>query len=311
MKNEEITPKKYLNRIEDELYTFLEKNNYKKLPFPLYVEDKKQNENKLKRYYKIIISILYKQLCCNNEYDEKYNGIIRYIIEEIEKNINDNNLTQAYILFTNYSNYILDEMKKYFTRTNQNYILRKMPLQKLKEKRQMLRIQQINPFMIQECYEYFLNPLTPEEQIIGEILELKSSLNNINPSSVVKNLLIQMIKKYGYEEFKTILIFIICNVYQNAIEVRNERMINSTKYCIENLQVSNQDIINWFIPRNGEYIEIKKELLDIIQTFLYYNERIKEGDLRNLEKRPSYQYVKERLKKPNYELNPKSWTVYK
>lgn len=308
MKNEEITPKKYLNRIEDELYTFLEKNNYKKLPFPLYVEDKKQNENKLKRYYKIIISILYKQLCCNNEYDEKYNGIIRYIIEEIEKNINDNNLTQAYILFTNYSNYILDEMKKYFTRTNQNYILRKMPLQKLKEKRQMLRIQQINPFMIQECYEYFLNPLTPEEQIIGEILELKSSLNNINPSSVVKNLLIQMIKKYGYEEFKTILIFIICNVYQNAIEVRNERMINSTKYCIENLQVSNQDIINWFIPRNGEYIEIKKELLDIIQTFLYYNERIKEGDLRNLEKRPSYQYVKERLKKPNYDMNPVSWT---
>ena len=299
MKNEEITPKKYLNRIEDELYTFLEKNNYKKLPFPLYVEDKKQNENKLKRYYKIIISILYKQLCCNNEYDEKYNGIIRYIIEEIEKNINDNNLTQAYILFTNYSNYILDEMKKYFTRTNQNYILRKMPLQKLKEKRQMLRIQQINPFMIQECFEYYCNPLTPEEQIIGEILELKSSLNNINPSSVVKNLLIQMIKKYGYEEFKTILIFIICNVYQNAIEVRNERMINSTKYCIENLQVSNQDIINWFIPRNGEYIEIKKELLDIIQTFLYYNERIKEGDLRNLEKQPSYQYVKERLKKPN------------
>ena len=299
MKNEEITPKKYLNRIEDELYTFLEKNNYKKLPFPLYVEDKKQNENKLKRYYKIIISILYKQLCCNNEYDEKYNGIIRYIIEEIEKNINDNNLTQAYILFTNYSNYILDEMKKYFTRTNQNYILRKMPLQKLKEKRQMLRIQQINPFMIQECFEYYCNPLTPEEQIIGEILELKSSLNNINPSSVVKNLLIQMIKKYGYEEFKTILIFIICNVYQNAIEVRNERMINSTKYCIENLQVSSQDIINWFIPRNGEYIEIKKELLDIIQTFLYYNERIKEGDLRNLEKQPSYQYVKERLKKPN------------
>ena len=299
MKDEEITPKKYIQNVEEELYTFLEKNNYKKLPFPLYVEDKKQNENKLKRYYKIIISILYKQLCCNNEYDEKYNGIIRYIIEEIEKNINDNNLTQAYILFTNYSNYILDEMKKYFTRTNQNYILRKMPLQKLKEKRQMLRIQQINPFMIQECYEYFLNPLTPEEQIIGEILELKSSLNNINPSSVVKNLLIQMIKKYGYEEFKTILIFIICNVYQNAIEVRNERMINSTKYCIENLQVSNQDIINWFIPRNGEYIEIKKELLDIIQTFLYYNERIKEGDLRNLEKQPSYQYVKERLKKPN------------
>lgn len=299
MKNEEITPKKYLNRIEYELYNILEQNNYKSLPFPQYIEDEKQNEKQLKRYYKTIISILYKQLCCNNEYDEKYNGIIRYIIEEIEKNINDNNLTQAYILFTSYSNYILDEMKKYFTRTNQNYILRKMPLQKLKEKRQMLRIQQINPFMLQECYEYFLNPLTPEEQIIGEILELKSSLNNINPSSVVKNLLIQMIKKYGYEEFKTILIFIICNVYQNAIEVRNERMINSTKYCIENLQVSNQDIINWFIPRNGEYIEIKKELLDIIQTFLYYNERIKEGDLRKLEKQPSYQYVKERLKKPN------------
>ena len=299
MKNEEITPKKYLNRIEYELYNILEQNNYKSLPFPQYIEDEKQNEKQLKRYYKTIISILYKQLCCNNEYDEKYNGIIRYIIEEIEKNINDDNLTQAYILFTSYSNYILDEMKKYFTRTNQNYILRKMPLQKLKEKRQMLRIQQINPFMLQECYEYFLNPLTPEEQIIGEILELKSSLNNINPSSVVKNLLIQMIKKYGYEEFKTILIFIICNVYQNAIEVRNERMINSTKYCIENLQVSNQDIINWFIPRNGEYIEIKKELLDIIQTFLYYNERIKEGDLRKLEKQPSYQYVKERLKKPN------------
>ena len=308
MKDEEITPKKYIQNVEEELYTFLEKNNYKKLPFPQYIEDEKQNENKLKRYYKTIISILYKQLCCNNEYDEKYNGIIRYTIEEIEKNINNNNLTQAYILFTSYSNYILDEMKKYFTRTNQNYILRKMPLQKLKEKRQMLRIQQINPFMLQECFEYYCNPLTPEEQIIGEILELKSSLNNINPSSVVKNLLIQMIKKYGYEEFKTILIFIICNVYQNAIEVRNERMINSTKYCIENLQVSNQDIINWFIPRNGEYIEIKKELLDIIQTFLYYNERIKEGDLRKLEKQPSYQYVKERLKKPNYDMNPVSWT---
>lgn len=299
MKKEKITLKKYIQNVEEELYTFLEKNNYKKLPFPLYVEDEKQNENKLKRYYKIIISILYKQLCCNNEYDEKYNGIIRYIIEEIEKNINDNNLTQAYILFANYSNYILDEMKKYFTRTKQNYILRKMPLQKLKEKRQMLRIQHINPFMFQECFEYYCNPLTPEEQIIGEILELKSSLNNINPSSVVKNLLIQMIKKYGYEEFKTILIFIICNVYQNAIEVGNDRMINSTKYCIENLQVSNQDIINWYIPRNGEYIEIKKELLDIIQAFLYYNERIKEGNLRKLEKQPSYQYVKERLKKPN------------
>ena len=299
MKDEEITPKKYIQNVEEIIYKLLEQCNYRSIPFPNSKNDEKLYEKQLKRYYKTIISILYKQLCCNNEYDEKYNGIIRYIIEEIEKNINDNNLTQAYILFTSYSNYILDEMKKYFTRTNQNYILRKMPLQKLKEKRQMLRIQQINPFMIQECYEYFLNPLTPEEQIIGEILELKSSLNNINPSSVVKNLLIQMIKKYGYEEFKTILIFIICNVYQNAIEVRNERMINSTKYCIENLQVSNQDIINWFIPRNGEYIEIKKELLDIIQTFLYYNERIKEGDLRKLEKQPSYQYVKERLKKPN------------
>lgn len=299
MKDEEITPKKYIQNVEEIIYKLLEQCNYRSIPFPNSKNDEKLYEKQLKRYYKTIISILYKQLCCNNEYDEKYNGIIRYIIEEIEKNINDNNLTQAYILFTSYSNYILDEMKKYFTRTNQNYILRKMPLQKLKEKRQMLRIQQINPFMIQECYEYFLNPLTPEEQIIGEILELKSSLNNINPSSVVKNLLIQMIKKYGYEEFKTILIFIICNVYQNAIEVRNDRMINSTKYCIENLQVSNQDIINWFIPRNGEYIEIKKELLDIIQTFLYYNERIKEGDLRKLEKQPSYQYVKERLKKPN------------
>lgn len=308
MKDEEITPKKYIQNVEEIIYKLLEQCNYRSIPFPNSKNDEKLYEKQLKRYYKTIISILYKQLCCNNEYDEKYNGIIRYIIEEIEKNINDNNLTQAYILFTSYSNYILDEMKKYFTRTNQNYILRKMPLQKLKEKRQMLRIQQINPFMIQECYEYFLNPLTPEEQIIGEILELKSSLNNINPSSVVKNLLIQMIKKYGYEEFKTILIFIICNVYQNAIEVRNDRMINSTKYCIENLQVSNQDIINWFIPRNGEYIEIKKELLDIIQTFLYYNERIKEGDLRKLEKQPSYQYVKERLKKPNYDMNPVSWT---
>ena len=308
MKDEEITPKKYIQNVEEIIYKLLEQCNYRSIPFPNSKNDEKLYEKQLKRYYKTIISILYKQLCCNNEYDEKYNGIIRYTIEEIEKNINNNNLTQAYILFTSYSNYILDEMKKYFTRTNQNYILRKMPLQKLKEKRQMLRIQQINPFMIQECYEYFLNPLTPEEQIIGEILELKSSLNNINPSSVVKNLLIQMIKKYGYEEFKTILIFIICNVYQNAIEVRNERMINSTKYCIENLQVSNQDIINWFIPRNGEYIEIKKELLDIIQTFLYYNERIKEGDLRKLEKQPSYQYVKERLKKPNYDMNPVSWT---
>lgn len=300
MKDEEITPKKYIQNVEEELYTFLEKNNYKKLPFPLYVEDKKQNENKLKRYYKIIISILYKQLCCNNEYDEKYNGIIRYIIEEIEKNINNNNLTQAYILFTNYSNYILDEMKKYFTRTNQNYILRKMPLQKLKEKRQMLRIQQINPFMLQECFEYYCNPLTHEEQIIGEILEMKNqSTRKDNSNSMAQNLLIDMVKKYKGERFNEVLLFIICNVYQNAIEVRNERMINSTKYCIENLQVSNQDIINWFIPRNGEYIEIKKELLDIIQTFLYYNERIKEGDLRNLEKQPSYQYVKERLKKPN------------
>ena len=61
-------------------------------------------------------------------------------------------------------------------------------------------------------------------------------------------------------------------------------------------------------PILAENIEIKKELLDIIQTFLYHNERIKEGDLRNLEKQPSYQYVKERLKKPNYDMNPVSWT---
>ena len=41
MKDEKITPKKYIQNVEEELYTFLEKNNYKKLPFPLYVEDKK------------------------------------------------------------------------------------------------------------------------------------------------------------------------------------------------------------------------------------------------------------------------------
>ena len=300
MKKEKITLKKYIQNVEEELYTFLEKNNYKKLPFPLYVEDEKQNENKLKRYYKIIISILYKQLCCNNEYDEKYNGIIRYIIEEIEKNINDNNLTQAYILFASYSDYILGGMKQYFIRIKQNYILKKMPLQKMKEQNQMLRIQQINPFMFQECFEYYCNPLTPEEQIIGEILEMKNqSTRKDNLNSMAQNLLIDMAKKYKGERFNEVLLFIICNVYQNALEVNNEKLINLTKYSIENSKVTNQQILDYFIDKEGNNIHPTSKLVYVIQEFIKYNENIEKGDLEYLTNQPSNQYVKERLKKPN------------
>lgn len=298
MKNEEITPKEYVENVEDELYKILEQNKYTRLPLP----SPNSSEQQKNIFSVVISSILFKQAAYDAENNNKTNkqiATIFNIIFKINAIILTKNNEGIYKIFNDNAAEILKELKKYFKRKQQNYILKQLPLHIINSHKKIKDLLYYNPFMLQECFEYYCNPLTPEEQIIGEILELKSSLNNINPSSVVKNLLIQMIKKYGYEEFKTILIFIICNVYQNAIEVGNERMINSTKYCIENLQVSNQDIINWFIPRNGEYIEIKKELLDIIQTFLYHNERIKEGDLRNLEKQPSYQYVKERLKKPN------------
>ncbi len=296
----EITPKEYIQNVEKELYTFLEKNNYKKLPFPSPNSSEKQNENKLKRYYKIIISILYKQLCCSNEYDEEYNGIIRYIIEEIEKNINDNNLTQAYLLFASYSDYILDGMKQYFIRIKQNYILRKMPLQKMKEQKQMLRIQQINPFMFQECFEYYCNPLTPEEQLIGEILEMKNeTTKKTNSNSIAQNILIDMVKKYKGERFNEVLLFIICNVYQNALEANNETLINLTKYSIENSKVTNQQILDYFIDKEGNNTAPTNKLVYVIQEFIKYNENIKEGNLEHLTNQPSNQYVKERLKKPN------------
>lgn len=288
----DITPKEYIQNVEEELYTFLEKNNYKKLPFPLYVEDEKQNEKKLKRYYKIIISILYKQLYCNNEYDEEYNGIIRYIIEEIEKNINDKNLTQAYLLLASHINYILDEMKQYFTRTKQNYILRKMPLQKMIEQKQILRIQQINTFMMQDCFEYYCNPLTHEEQIIGEILEINNSLkSNININATEYTLL-KIITKYREKNLNDVIMFIICNAYQNAKSKNDSKILNLIAPGIENSNLNNDDIVNYFLRKSTN------QLLKILEYFIKSNESIKEGYLKSLERESSYEYVEKRLKKP-------------
>lgn len=294
------TLKEYIQNVEETLYQLLEQNKYKSIPFPKIKNKTKNYERKLKRYYKIIISILYKQLQCNNEYDKENNGIIKYIIEELEKNINNNNFTQTYILLTSYSTYILEEMKKYFKAKHQNYILKKLPLQRICDQKQHYELFKNNLFLTQECYEYYLNPLTLEEQLIGEILEMKNeTTKKTNSNSIAQNILIDMVKKYKGERFNEVLLFIICNVYQNALEENNEELINLTKYSIENSKVKNQEILDYFIDKEGNNTHPTNDLVYVIQEFIRYNENIKEGYLEHLTNRPSNQYVKERLKKPN------------
>lgn len=290
MKNNQ-TPKEYIESVENQLYKYLQETNYKKLPIQTFEND----EQKAKRYFKIIISILYKQLYLNDESNEEYNGIIKYIIEELEKAINDNNSKRVYILFENYSTYIINEIKKYLNRKEQNYILRKLPYQRINELKRKEIIKN-NPFVFQECYEAYKNPLTQEEQYIGEILEMK---NQVQKGDIVQNLLIEMANKYEDTKFNEVIIFIICNAYQNAMETGNTKILNLTKNCVENLQITNKSILDYFIEKKSDHIMIKNELIYIIQSFLYFNEKIEEGKLKNFEQQSSYVYVKQRLKKPN------------
>lgn len=68
---------------------------------------------------------------------------------------------------------------------------------------------------------------------------------------------------------------------------------------VENLQITNKSILDYFIEKKSDHIMIKNELIYIIQSFLYFNEKIEEGKLKNFEQQSSYVYVKQRLKKPN------------
>lgn len=295
----EITPKEYIQNVEEELYTFLEKNNYKKLPFPSPNSSEKQ-----KRFFcAIISSILFKQAAYDAENNNKNNKQIAAIFNIIIK-INDVILTknnkEIYKIFNDNAEEMLKELKKYFKRKQQNYILKQLPLHIINNYHQAKGLLYYNPFLFQECFEYYCNPLTPEEQLIGEILEMKNKYaRKDNLNSMAQNLLIDMAKKYKGERFNEVLLFIICNVYQNALEANNEKLINLTKYSIENSEVTNQQILDYFIDKEGNNTHPTSKLVYVIQEFIKYNENIEKGDLEHLTNQPSNQYVKERLKKPN------------
>lgn len=295
----EITPKEYVNGIEDELYNILEQNNYKSLPFPLLNSSGRQK----KIFCAVISSILFRQAACiaDTEYNNnKQIATIFNIIFKINAIILTKNNEEIYKIFNENAAEILKELKKYFKRKQQNYILKQLPLHIINSHKNIKDLLDYNPFMFQECFEYYCNPLTYEEQIIGEILKMKNQYTGKdNSNSMAQNLLIDMVKKYKDERFNEVLLFIICNVYQNALETNNQKLINLTKYCIENPQVSNQNIIDYFIDKEGNNTHPTNELVYVIQEFIRYNEHIKEGTLEHLKNQPSNQYIKERLKKPN------------
>jgi hypothetical protein len=276
-----------IQQAEEELYELLEKNNYKNLLFP-------QNNNKM--YYCMIISILIKQSCCKTDDDVVYKGIIEYIVDELEKNLNKKDYMRAYLILSSYEKNILEELKEYFNRKKQNYILNKFILKEIEEKKEK-RLFMINPFAFQENFEYYKKPLTQDEQIIAEILEL----NNIykKEKDKIKRILIDMARKYDKKRFNEILIFIICNSYQNAIESNNKQLHDIIMENIESNKRTNNSIIDSFIIKKEDIIAVKKQLNYILQAFIYYNENIQEGRLEYLQKQPSYQYIRNKLKKPN------------
>ena len=289
-------------KYEEKLYKLLEEHKYVDLPFPEPKENEKQNTQQLKKYCWAILSILYKQYYCgkcNCKKDEKHYDTIKDVIEGVVKNLEKNNFNQIYIILLTCRKDILDELKKYYKNQYHNYILRKLQLQTIDNQNNMRELLKINPFMIQDSFEFYCNPLTPEEQLIGEILEMKNLSKSKNLNSVIGTLLVEMVKKHKHEKFDEVLMFIICNVYQNAIKNNEQRLINLTKYCIENPKVSNKEIIDYFMDREGNNIYLTDKLIFIIQAFIYYNEKINERDLNKLEKQSSYEYVKNRLKKPN------------
>lgn len=221
------------------------------------------------------------------------------LIKELQGSIREKKISKA--LFTIISNkpFVSDILEMYFNIKETNYILEKMEIEQSTQTQK--KHFEINPFIINQYIDYFLNKLTEEEKIIADILEFnrisiitleEKETKDLNDFFKQKIALIkkQILKNYNENEIKEVILFMISNAYQELSENQKDKVYTKIKSIIENEEMTTEKLIKLF-KQSESFSGI------IIGKFIDYNLRIKKGRLEELKGKETYQFIKNKYKK--------------
>lgn len=258
-------------------------------------------------YLLMIITILYKEMYYNRYYEQvlknakmniKYDFVnerTEIIINTLKKYISEKDYLKAQQIIYYNGSLIEEYIERYFERKNKNYIQAKRPFYILNQQNQQNELLHINPFAVNQSIKYYRNPITPEEKIISDMLDYLYIIKEIQrvedkeeKLNQIKHLFMTNYKKH----LNDAIIFIICDVYQETLEQNNDSFSDHLKNLIENKKITTKKIIQYF-KSDEEFANI------VLAAFLYHNKKIENGRLEELKTKPSYVYVKERMKKTN------------
>lgn len=245
---------------------------------------------------KLYILNLVTLICMTKEYNFYYHiedEELDNLYENI-KHVNSKNVTAIQPVIQKNISVINKILKKYYS--PRNYIYPKYCNELIVQNEKGKNILLTNPFFINNHMEYFSdNRITENEKIINDIIEYYFSAqkiigneeNNYDVLKLTKNIIIKNIKP---EELENYILFIISNVYQEVMENITDEIYNQIKHIVENENINNNDIINYFLTNDG-FSNI------MLNKFLSYNMKIEQGRLEQLKTKSSFQYSRKLYRK--------------
>lgn len=261
---------------------------------------KLSNEKDQLIYALTILSILYKERCyeeylaqnINGKIDEESIAILDEIIEELKTNIQEKDLDEVTCTIKNYGELIKIYLERYFMKKRTNYITKKHSIEIITSQNNQKQLLSYNPFAINQLLEYEQKPLTREEIIIEDIIELlmESELHCKTKEQILKKLKQLMKQKYKKEELDEVISFIISDTYQEVIDNPLDENRNIVIPILENSDIKKEYIIKHF-NEDDNFSSM------ILKTFISYNYNIQEGRLEELEQKPSKEIAEKMYKK--------------
>lgn len=252
-----------------------------------------------------IITILYKEYLYNEELikiTKKTNDPLDYkpmneqisdIIIKLKKSLEKKDIIETLSIIMFHGEIIQDLLKRYFARSNQNYILKKTPIKIIQQNKKTKEMLELNPYVINQILKYEQDPMTDEEQTISDIIDYYTigAINDIkNQGKRIKYIKQLLMLNHDKEKLNKAIIFIVGNIYQEVIDRKIVELYNEMQSIIENLSNTNEQIVKYFVESDN----FSNKMLTL---FLNLNSKIKEDRLNELKQKPTYQYIKRRNEK--------------
>lgn len=286
-----------ISKMENKIESLISKHDLSKTKISF------ENYDEQVIYILTILTILYKERLYNISLQEKTkntelfldysttNNTIYGFISVLYACLKEKDIELASELIKQNGEEIKIFLQRYYARKNQNYILKKEPMNLIIEHKKQEELFQINPYIINKYLLYNQNPMTKKEKIFCDIIEYRciASLNEIKGQGEVLNCIKELMKhNYDDQTLERAILFIVGTVYQEVLEQEISEISFELRRLIENPKIENKQIIDYFKLNNNFS---KRVLTLLLMTII----NIGEGKIRELENRKSYTLVKRRI----------------